>query len=360
MSNYKKGNEIIADINRYLTNKMSNKERYEFERLLERDPFLEEAVEGLSDFKLSEIEKDLNAINLLSGKRSLKIKPVIYFILAAFILLTIVFIGFINQPEIKTSEIKAKNERLKKVVKRDTLLFVSKEIFHESTDTTDTLITDENLIEKSEIHKIEEQFESINKKETEIKSPKKNTLKTDNLIASAVKSPQKTISVKIAEPKIDDELIKTSNEQNRQKINVDTKNLQAVSNENAIKETEIVDLTQQDNTKNKDNSIQIRVGVNADAQPLGGMNLYSSYLENNLQYPVSEHDQQREIVRLKFEITSTGIPTNFTIIKAPENNDFSKEAIRLVKDGPKWSPAIKDGNPIQEEISLRIVFKPSK
>jgi len=36
---------------------------------------------------------------------------------------------------------------------------------------------------------------------------------------------------------------------------------------------------------------------------------------------------------------------------------FSEEAIRLLKEGPEWKPAISNGKTTEDKIRIRIVFK---
>jgi protein TonB len=100
-----------------------------------------------------------------------------------------------------------------------------------------------------------------------------------------------------------------------------------------------------------------RPGVNADPQPLGGSTLFKNYLESNAKYPEGIQNAKKEFVKIRFKITKTGEPTSFFIERSPDDS-FSQEAIRLIKSGPKWSPEIKDGIPVDGEVTIRINFKP--
>ncbi len=100
-----------------------------------------------------------------------------------------------------------------------------------------------------------------------------------------------------------------------------------------------------------------RPGVNAEPEPLGGSSLFKSYLDNNARYPESADSKRKEIVKIRFRVSKTGDPSNFFIERSP-GDAFSQEAIRLIKNGPKWSPQIKDGLPVDGEVSVRITFKP--
>ena len=60
-------------------------------------------------------------------------------------------------------------------------------------------------------------------------------------------------------------------------------------------------------------------------------------------------------VNLKFTIDTTGKPIDIKIMKT-SNEDYSKEAIRIMNLMPNWIYATKNGKPIQENWSLPIVF----
>ena len=62
-------------------------------------------------------------------------------------------------------------------------------------------------------------------------------------------------------------------------------------------------------------------------------------------------------VKVKFTIDSFGNPGKYQIIESPDSL-FSQEAIRLINDGPRWSPSVKAGAPVEESTSLTITFKP--
>jgi hypothetical protein len=69
MSDKYKHSERLEETLRYLNDAMTNEERYSFERELERDPFMQEAFEGLSGIKNSEIEKDIRSLDIIAGKK---------------------------------------------------------------------------------------------------------------------------------------------------------------------------------------------------------------------------------------------------------------------------------------------------
>ena len=90
-----------------------------------------------------------------------------------------------------------------------------------------------------------------------------------------------------------------------------------------------------------------------DAEPADGWNNYDLYLVNNLKTPDVFKDKQSDVkgeVVLSFEVDKTGTPYNITVKKSLcESCD--KEAIRLIKEGPKWKRKAKKG-----KATVKIAF----
>ncbi len=90
--------------------------------------------------------------------------------------------------------------------------------------------------------------------------------------------------------------------------------------------------------------------------PLNGQRNFDRYVESNLQKPASMAPGQRAVVVLNFIVRTTGIIDSINVIRSP-GEEFSDEAIRLIKGGPEWKPAIQDGKVIEDDVRVRIVFK---
>ncbi len=73
------------------------------------------------------------------------------------------------------------------------------------------------------------------------------------------------------------------------------------------------------------------------AQPVSGERTYNKYLRQNLRYPTQASDAGiRGSVILEFDISSDGLPLNFRIVKSL-GFGCDEEAIRLIREGPKWN-----------------------
>jgi TonB family protein len=79
-----------------------------------------------------------------------------------------------------------------------------------------------------------------------------------------------------------------------------------------------------------------------ESEPTDGWDNYDAYLANNLKVPEDIKTKQAASnsgsVQVSFEVDKTGEPTNFRVEKSLCNS-CDKEAIRLVKQGPKWKRA---------------------
>jgi hypothetical protein len=94
----------------------------------------------------------------------------------------------------------------------------------------------------------------------------------------------------------------------------------------------------------------------SSAQPESGKQNYDRYIENNIHNPASLPPGQRAVVVLNFLVKSTGIIDSIKVIRSP-GQEFSDEAIRLIREGPAWEPATENGKTITEDVRIRIVFK---
>jgi len=90
------------------------------------------------------------------------------------------------------------------------------------------------------------------------------------------------------------------------------------------------------------------------AEPIDGKRQFMNYVEDNMVFPTNTR-LNRAVVVLSFVVDPNGRPTRITILKSPEEV-FSTEAIRLMVQGPDWVPGQKDGVYFQEETRVRISF----
>jgi TonB family protein len=100
-------------------------------------------------------------------------------------------------------------------------------------------------------------------------------------------------------------------------------------------------------SQKKVNSTRSRTStmVLEEPEPVDGWTNYDAYLANNLNVPENWRSKQTEgsgAVTLSFEVNSKGQPVNISVEKSLcESCD--REAIRLIKEGPKWKRKSRKG-----------------
>ena|SRR5579872_4652256 len=88
----------------------------------------------------------------------------------------------------------------------------------------------------------------------------------------------------------------------------------------------------------------------------GGMSAFYRYIQDNLKYP--DKSRKKNIqgkVFINFVIEKDGSLIDIKILKgvAP---DIDAEAIRLMKECPKWVPGYQNGKPVRVQYSMPINF----
>lgn len=92
------------------------------------------------------------------------------------------------------------------------------------------------------------------------------------------------------------------------------------------------------------------------AAPEGGRRMFKQYLEQNLQYPQAALENHIEgKVTVQFNIDMTGQLSNFRVIRGI-GFGCEEEVIRLIKQGPKWSPTKKNEAAIKDRVRVRMRF----
>jgi TonB family protein len=95
------------------------------------------------------------------------------------------------------------------------------------------------------------------------------------------------------------------------------------------------------------------------ATPFGGRRIYDKYLESNLRYPPEALENNvKGRVTVEFNVGTDGSLNNFNVIKNL-GHGCDEEIIRLVKDGPHWSPTMKGNTPVESTVRLQVKFDPA-
>ncbi len=92
------------------------------------------------------------------------------------------------------------------------------------------------------------------------------------------------------------------------------------------------------------------------AEPEGGRRAYDKYLKNSLQYPQQALDNKiKGRVTIQFTVSTDGSLSDFSVFRGL-GYGCDEEVIRLVKEGPKWSPTTEDNVAVESEVRVRVKF----
>lgn len=91
------------------------------------------------------------------------------------------------------------------------------------------------------------------------------------------------------------------------------------------------------------------------AGPLGGQAGFAEYLRENTRLPV-DAEEASAAVTVIFTVTSKGELTDFNVRRSP-GPSFTQEALRVIREGPEWLPALEDGVPVRDRVRIRVRFE---
>ncbi len=92
-------------------------------------------------------------------------------------------------------------------------------------------------------------------------------------------------------------------------------------------------------------------------EPVGGLKSFFEYLETNLQYPQEAKNVRLEgRVMVRFVVELDGSLKNIEVIKGI-GGGCDEEAVRLIKNAPKWLPGKNAGKAVRVEVTRPIAFK---
>ena len=97
--------------------------------------------------------------------------------------------------------------------------------------------------------------------------------------------------------------------------------------------------------------------VETQPNPPGGMSGWNKYLSDNLKYPTQARRMGVEgSVILVFVINTDGSIQDVEVLRGI-GGGCDEEAIKIVKNAPKWEPGKQRGRPVRTRMRLPIKFK---
>lgn len=305
----------LSQFIRYREGKMTGKQRNSFERNLQKDVFAEEAQEGLEKISAEELSVDIAKLSARLEKRIHRNRRNLYYKVASSIaVLMIISSVFVIIQRNKTDVRFRQSEEGTIIEIRE-----SKPVFKETIVSEDIeTIVSKDVIKEKQLNKKESNREEKNERE---ELPEES----NNSNADAVRAPS-IQSLRKAERGF-------------------------IAAENPVSERAVRSIPSALYEKSEEpDSI---VSYFSPAQPVTGFDEYENYIRMNIQRPDSSG--QRVVVVTSFKVHSDGTISEIRIIRSP-GPEFSDEAIRLLRTGPAWKPAISNGVAIEDSITYRIIF----
>lgn len=97
-----------------------------------------------------------------------------------------------------------------------------------------------------------------------------------------------------------------------------------------------------------------------NAHPEDGYEAFSKYITTHLTYPQQAIANKIDgNVYVSFTVDTDGTLSSVKVIKGL-GNGCDEEALRLIQEGPKWKPGIKDEQPVARQVILPIIFQQKK
>jgi protein TonB len=102
---------------------------------------------------------------------------------------------------------------------------------------------------------------------------------------------------------------------------------------------------------------QIYDAVAQPAVPVGGLEAYAQYLADKQLYPTAALQRGAAgTVTVTFVVEKSGAVSSAEVA-APLDPELDAEALRLIKAGPRWTPAMHKGGKVRQRVSVPITFQ---
>lgn len=88
----------------------------------------------------------------------------------------------------------------------------------------------------------------------------------------------------------------------------------------------------------------------------GDVTSFRKWVTDRVKYPRKAMKNSIEgKVIVRFSVNKEGKVVDTEVIESP-SDDLSKEVLRVVKKSPVWTPALKDGKPVNCSFTLPMIF----
>ena len=408
-------NSQDSDFFRYHSNLMTDRERNAFEKKLQKDPFAAEASEGFSSLDPETAQRDLAELEERIGKRSSGIRRRLWYGIAASVTVLIAISSILlltkpknriediaySEPENQTEElIIPKEEPIKDMSESESgeipergpvekkpganqpLAMAADELASEKEKQQETIKKEDiamtyDSVRPAAVPEVSQAVMAEKRSETRSVLTDRAAMPPSSISGRIISSednlplPGATVTIKgtkqgtvsdadgnfVIEGAVDPNIILVASY-----LGMDSKEFKPESGTGneikldpsamALNEVVVIGYGVSGNSSGYEEDVS---GYSPPA-PVNGHREFNRYISENMVRPDTATASQKNVVVLSFTVSETGLIDTIEVVRSP-GRIFSQEAIRLLKEGPAWKPAIEDGSEKSDRVRLRIVFK---
>lgn len=399
-----------SDFLRYGSGEMTGSERNAFERMLQRDPFAAEALEGLELVSAEEAEKDLASLSKRVTGSSRAFNRFYYQAAAAIVLMLGIasLLIFRNAPK---HEIQLAVETLKQPAVPDSLPAISpvtraerasSDKAGEVTGKQAASVKTESEVALNEMVKASDTTVYIHITDTvttryvqgvrqparielagvpakealadEALRAKSVTAASQGKVSGIVISSEDNLPIPFAAITIKGTTVGTiAGIDGRFSLPVTsdtavtlvTSFIGMETVEQRVKGTDTLQIRMKTDTWAMDEVVVVGYGTRKKEEsdvfykapvPVNGFNEFYNYLEESLIWPAEVIDITRAVVIADLPVSKYGVRGLPVIVRSP-GDGFSAEAKRVISMGPEWVPAIRNNQAVDDTVRIRLVFR---
>jgi len=363
---------------RYLKNEMTEKERNVFEREIQKDPFLAEAVDGLSSRNSDQVIADVNDLKGMLQKGHRRRRQLWWYAAASILIVVASGLWLLNMEKEVKQEISQSKIEISPVVKEP----VEKQQAQKELLTPALSNVLQDSMKSKEDHQV--MVSEVRKAPIDVTNVEGKKKKPTIMIrgASQIRNHYPTILNVVDTTKLLIRKAVDSSPSKKTAVNQFSMNAAGAQTESSI--TFLHDSIEKptafskvDSGKNSTLGEVVVIGyphvqkqqhllgavssvvVARNAAPVIGWKRYQKYLDEACDNPMIGIPQKRTVVKLKFTVNRTGQLENFKVVRST-NKKYNQEAIRIVQQGPSWHTKVKKSISRRKAIKLRLVFEPGK
>jgi hypothetical protein len=329
----------LPDLLKYIGNKMSGRERNSLEREFQKDPFAEEAAEGFSGISPEKISGDMSELNKRLQAGANRRERLLFYRIAA----SVAVLMILSSVFVLVNRNKITNEQAEIAYNSQTLEINQPKAITEPEKAGSEVTSSKKSIETDK----EKAPPVIRKREDKKNKP--------GIVKEALAD---NVAERFVPPVVTDSIIILEDQNITADLSIQTdtqRKEEALPSPAELNEIVVVGYGV---TRAKAAAAEADTAASGylPPEPVAGRKEFDKYIDGNIKNPASKTATKREVVILRFTVTSTGSIGKIKVLKTP-GTEFSEEAERLIKNGPAWKPAESNGENIDAEVSVRIVFK---